>query len=43
MLVEAGADVELPDREATPLEHAKSRGFREIAKILEEKLGNTKA
>jgi ankyrin repeat protein len=35
MLVEAGADVNLPDKEGTPLAHAKSRGFAEIAKILE--------
>jgi hypothetical protein len=36
MLVEAGADVNLPDKEATPLAHAKNKGYREIAKILEK-------
>ena len=36
MLVDAGADVELADREGvTPLEHARRRGYAEIARILE--------
>ncbi|MDR0221360.1 MAG: ankyrin repeat domain-containing protein [Lachnospiraceae bacterium] len=35
MLVEAGADVNLPDKEGTPLAHAKSQGFAEIVRILE--------
>jgi uncharacterized protein len=36
MLVDAGADVALADREGvTPLEHARRRGYAEIARILE--------
>ena len=35
MLVEAGADVNLGDRDGvTPLEHARSRGYDEIAQVL---------
>lgn len=35
-LVEAGADVNLPDRQGvTPLQHARRRGYSEIARILE--------
>ena len=35
LLAEAGADVNLPDRDGTaPLAHARSRGFTEIARIL---------
>ena len=34
LLVEAGADVDLPDREGTPLAHARRRGFSAIARIL---------
>lgn len=38
LLVEAGADVNLPDGGGvTPLEHAERRGYTEIAKILREK------
>jgi ankyrin repeat protein len=37
LLVEAGADVNLADKEGvTPLAHAKNKGFSEIAEILEE-------
>lgn len=37
MLINAGADINLPDKEGiTPLEHARSRGYTNIAKILEE-------
>ncbi len=37
LLVEAGADVNLADREAvTPLQHARQRGFSEIVTLLEE-------
>ncbi len=36
LLVAAGADVELADRDGvTPFEHARRRGFREIAQLLE--------
>jgi ankyrin repeat protein len=35
LLVEAGADVNLPDKEGSPLAHAKSRSFTNIVKILE--------
>jgi ankyrin repeat protein len=35
-LVEAGADVNIPDRQATtPLQHARRRGYVEMARILE--------
>jgi ankyrin repeat protein len=35
-LVEAGADVSLPDRDGvTPLQHARDRGYAEIARTLE--------
>jgi ankyrin repeat protein len=35
MLIDAGADVNLADKEGvTPLAHAKNKGFAEIAKIL---------
>jgi ankyrin repeat protein len=40
LLVEAGANVNLADRDGvTPLAHAKRRGFREMAGILEAKGG----
>ncbi|NNE87211.1 MAG: ankyrin repeat domain-containing protein [Silicimonas sp.] len=36
ILVDAGADQTIPDRDgATPLEHARSRGYRKIVNILE--------
>jgi len=36
LLVEAGANVNLPDREGvTPLQHARRRGFRDMVRILE--------
>lgn len=36
LLVAAGADVNLPDRDGiTPLQHAKQKGYKEIAGILE--------
>ena len=36
MLVSAGANVNLPDRQGvTPLQHARQSGFREIARIFE--------
>jgi ankyrin repeat protein len=36
LLVEHGADVSIADKDGvTPLQHAKQRGFREIARILE--------
>jgi ankyrin repeat protein len=36
LLVDAGADVSLPDKDgATPLDHAKNKGFSKIIKILE--------
>jgi ankyrin repeat protein len=36
MLVDAGADVDLADRDGvTPLEHARRRGYAEIARIIE--------
>jgi len=36
LLVDAGADVNLPDKDgATPLAHAKKKGFTDIIKILE--------
>jgi hypothetical protein len=35
-LVEAGADVNIPDRQGiTPLQHARQRGYSEMARILE--------
>jgi ankyrin repeat protein len=35
-LVEAGADVNIPDRQGrTPLQHARRRGYTEMARILE--------
>ena len=35
VLVEAGADVSIPDRDGvTPLEHAEARGYDEIARII---------
>jgi uncharacterized protein len=35
-LVEAGADVNIPDRQRiTPLQHARTRGYSEMARILE--------
>jgi ankyrin repeat protein len=35
-LVEAGADVNLPDRDGkTPLRHARTRGYAQIGRILE--------
>jgi ankyrin repeat protein len=38
LLVEAGANVNIPDREkVTPLQHAKRRGFGEMVRILEQK------
>jgi ankyrin repeat protein len=38
LLVDAGADVNLPDKDGvSPLEHAKNRGFSEIVKILSKK------
>jgi len=41
MLVDAGADVNLPDKEGTsPLSHAKNRGFTAIGKILEDSGAN---
>ncbi|WP_413289177.1 ankyrin repeat domain-containing protein [Bdellovibrio sp. HCB337] len=37
LLVDAGADLNIPDRDGvTPLEHAKRRGYKEIVKILEK-------
>jgi len=37
MLVDSGADVNLPDKDGvTPLAHAKSRNFTGIIKILED-------
>ena len=37
LLVDAGADINLPDRDgATPLTHAKNKGFTSIINILEE-------
>ena len=40
MLVEAGANVNIADREGvTPLAHAKRHGFREMARILEGRGG----
>jgi ankyrin repeat protein len=36
LLVDAGADVNLPDKDGiTPLAHAKNRNFTDIIKILE--------
>jgi ankyrin repeat protein len=36
VLVEAGADVNIADKQgATPLQHARRRGYVEIARILE--------
>jgi len=36
LLVDAGADVNLPDKDGvTPLQHAKNRGYTEIVKIME--------
>jgi ankyrin repeat protein len=36
LLVDAGADVNLPDKDGvSPLAHAKNRNFTDIAKILE--------
>jgi ankyrin repeat protein len=36
LLVDAGADLNLPDKDGTtPLAHAQSRNFTEIIKILE--------
>ena len=36
-LVKAGADVTLPDRHGTtPLQHARTRGYSQIARILEQ-------
>ena len=41
LLVEAGANVKLTDREGvTPLQHARRRGFREMVRILEARGGN---
>jgi ankyrin repeat protein len=35
-LVEAGADVNIPDRQGvTPLQHARRRGYVEMARMLE--------
>ena len=35
-LVEAGADVNIADRSrVTPLQHARSRGYSEMARVLE--------
>ena len=40
LLVDAGADVHIADKEGvTPLQHARQKGFYEIAKILESVLG----
>lgn len=37
LLVDAGADVNIPDREGvTPLEHARSRGYTQMVAILEK-------
>ena len=36
LLVDAGADVNLPDGRGTPLEHARYGGYDEIIRILEE-------
>ncbi|WP_053070702.1 ankyrin repeat domain-containing protein [Halomonas sp. PR-M31] len=37
LLVDAGADVNLADNDGTtPLQHAKARGYTEIAEILEK-------
>ena len=37
ILVDAGADKSIPDRNGvTPLEHARSRGYQEIIRILEQ-------
>ena len=36
-LVQAGANVDIPDRQgATPLRHARSRGYAAMARLLEE-------
>ncbi|WP_210294679.1 ankyrin repeat domain-containing protein (plasmid) [Rhizobium sp. WW22] len=36
MLIDAGADVNLGNNDgATPLQHARSRGYAEIVKLLE--------
>ena len=38
LLVDAGADVTIPDRDGvTALEHARDRGYEEIARILEDR------
>ncbi|EAU42184.1 Ankyrin [Fulvimarina pelagi HTCC2506] len=40
VLVEAGADTEIPDRDGvTPLQHAEARGYDEIAAIIRAALG----
>lgn len=41
LLIDAGADVSIPDRDGvTALEHARARGYDEIARIIEAGAGN---